>query len=165
MAESPIDVYAEWFEALAPELAHELAAALMQLFPGELITPTLATPHLTDGLLPRIRRLCRSPAKEVGIVVTLAALTELALLERGDSEHADRTSEMLELLQAAQQGGMGDGSSMDDAVAQWLANQQLRQPLRQRQWGKAREGWLELQAGPLAPEKLSDYLRRKMMGI
>lgn len=165
MSESPFDIYAQWFESLAPELANELASALMQLFPGELITPTLATPHMTDGLIPRMRRLCRTPAKEVGMVSTLVTLTDLAMLERGETEHADRTSQLLDMLQATDAGGMGDGSSMDDAVAQWLSNQQLRQPLRKRRWGKERDRWLELAAGPLAQDQLTDYLRKKMMGV
>lgn len=165
MSTGPFDAYAEWFEALAPDLANELAAALMQQFPGDLLTPTLSTPNPTDGLVPRMRRLASTPAKEVGLVATLKALTQLALQERTNPEHTDRTSAMLDVLDTAQDVLTGDGSSMDEAVAEWIANQQLRQPLRTRQWEKEAEGWRALEDGPLSADRLVEYLRRRTLGL
>lgn len=165
MAESPFEAYEEWFEALPPELANELATALMQMFPGDLLTPTLSTPNPTDGLLPRMRRLASTPAKEVGLASTLAVLTRLAIEERADPEHTDRTGAMLDVLEEAQETLTGDGSSMDDAVAGWIANQQLRQPLRAKQWTRERERWRAVETGPLAPDTLIDYLRKRMLGL
>lgn len=165
MSTAPFEAYAEWFEALPPDLANELAAALMQTFPGDLLTPTLATPNPTDGLLPRMRRLAATPAKEIGLVATLKVLTQLAFQERTASEHTSRTAAMLDVLDTAQDSLTGDGSSMDEAVAEWIANQQLRQPLRTRQWEKEVEGWRALEDGPLAADRLLDYLRSRTLGL
>jgi len=165
MSTTPFDAYATWLEGLPPDLANELAAAVMQMFPGDLLTPTLATPNPTDGLLPRMRRLASTPAKEVGLLLTLTALTELAMHERTAPEHTDRTSAMLDVLDTAQEGLTGDGSSMDEAVAEWIATQQLRQPLRTRQWEREADGWRALVEGPLARDELLDYLRRRTLGL
>ena len=162
---TPFDVYAEWFEALPPDLANELAAALMHMFPGDLITPTLSTPNPTDGLLPRMHRLISTPAKEVGFVSALVALTRVIVLERTAPEHTDRTGGMLDVLETAQEALTGDGSSMDEAVAEWVATQQLRQPLRTRQWAQIAEGWQALEAGPLSPDALIEYMRRRTLGV
>ncbi len=162
MSQTPFDAYAEWFEALAPDLARELASALMQLFPGELLTPTLHTPDVTDGFVPRMRRLCTTPAKEVGLVRTVAALTEMAVLERGGTE--DRTGAMLDVLEDVQETSGGD--TADDALIEdWIDDQKMRQPLRYRQWRREYERWRVLRTGPLSPEQLMQYLRRKIMGL
>lgn len=165
MSDAPFEAFSEWFESLAPDLASELAAALMQLFPGDLLTPTLATPRPTDGLLPRMRRLASTPAKEVGLVVTLASLVDIVLRERTAPDHTERTSAMLDVLDEAQDTLTSDGSSMDEAVAEWVATQQLRQPLRKRQWEIAGESWSELRAGALDPDHLIEVMRRRMLGV
>lgn len=159
---APFDVYAEWFEGLAPELARELASALMQLFPGDLLTPTLHTPDVTDGFVPRMRRLCTTPGKEVGLVRTVVALTEMAVLERGDDQ--DRTGQMLDVLEELHD-SVQEGTADDRVVDEWIDDQQMRQPLRYRQWRREYERWQVLRAGPLAPEQLMHYLRQKMMGL
>ena len=165
MSNGPLDAYGEWFEALAPELARTLANTLMQMFPGELLTPTLMSTDPTHGLMPRIRRLASTPLKELGMAAALAALTDVALTERGDEEHAAGTGAMLGMLDAAQLTLTGDGDSMDEALAQWVAEQKLRHPLLAKQWAKAMESWTPLREGQLSPERLIQHKRGRMLGV
>jgi hypothetical protein len=166
MSTAPLDVYAAWFEGLAPELARTLAQALMQQFPGDLLTPTLMVADPTDGLLPRIRRLASTPLKALGLAATLATLTDLILMERSEGEVTAQTGAMLEVLDSAQKLTLtGDGDSMDEALAQWVAEQKLRHPLLAKQWSKAEETWRPLREGPLALDALIRHKRARMLGL
>jgi len=162
----PLDAYAEWFDALAPELARPLAQALMQLFPGDLLTPTLMVTDPTDGFMPRIRRLASTPYKELGVAMALASLTDVVLAERSEGEGSNKTGAMLDVLDTAQKLTLtGDGDSMDDALSQWVAEQKLRHPLLAKQWSKAEETWRPLREGPLSMEALLRYKRARMLGV
>lgn len=162
------DVYCDWFASLPPEVAKELAVLLMRLFPGGLLEPTLATPSVTDGLVPRMRRLGARTAgaamaglgvppgisgagtpdyADAGTALTLAGLTDFVMAERGDPEHWSVDRDRLELLDEAR-AALGD--QMDAEVAEWVAQNRLRYPLRAKQWEKAAASWASLRAGPLS---------------
>ena len=164
-AESPLETYLAWFEGLAPELARDLAVSLMQLFPGDLLTSSLITGDPTDGLTARIRRLAPHPAKATGLVASLAALTDLAFLERADPERADRTRAMLDVIDEAQDSLSSGNPDLSGEVEQWVADQQLRHPLRIKLWARAAPSWQALRDGPLADARLLDDMRRRMMGL
>ncbi len=157
------DVYCDWFEALAPEVAKELAMLLMRLFPGSMLEPTLATSELTDGFVPRMRRLGgRGGHPDVGAALTLAKLTDFIFEERGDPEQWAQNRARLDVLDEARE-VLGDAMSSD--VAAWVQQNRLRHPLRAKQWARAAEGWHELRAGPLSDDQIRRRLDEILMGI
>ena len=148
MTSSMTDVYCGWFESIPPEVAKELAVLLMRLFPGGLLEPTLATPNVTDGLVPRIRRLAgRSGFADVGTALTLAKLTDFVMADRGDPSRWAEDRERLEVLDEARE-ALGDEMHAD--VAEWVAQNRLRYPLRAKFWEKASQSWTDLRGGPLS---------------
>lgn len=152
------DVYGEWFESLAPEVAKELAIHLLRLFPGGLLEPTLATPEITDGLVPRMRRIATgAAAKDAGTCFTLVSLTELVFESRGDPSQWARDRERLELLDEARE-ALGD--DMDGEVAEWVAQNKLRYPLRAKLWAKAAESWTTIRSAELSDAEIHAVIRR-----
>ncbi|MEM7675463.1 MAG: hypothetical protein AAF449_05615 [Myxococcota bacterium] len=153
---SPTEVYCEWFKDLAPEVARELAVLLMRLFPSGLLEPTLSTPDITDGFIPRVRRLAgRTPWSNVGHAITLAALTDFVFVSKGDPEAWREDRERLEVLDEARE-MLGD--NMHDDIAEFVAQNRLRYPLRAKLWGRAAETWQVLRAGPLSDLEIRSAL-------
>ncbi len=162
---SPLEVYLEWMDTLAPEVARELAAVLIGLCPGELLTPALVVASPLDGLAPRIRRAAgREPTRVVGMASTLCALTDLAFLERGTPSWSARTDELLGMLEDAD-ADTGAGNLLGAELSAWVGEQRLRQPLRARQWARERERWEALRREGLAPDALVTWLRRTLLGV
>ena len=150
------DAYCEWFESLAPEVANDLALHLMRLFPGGQLEPAIATAAITDGFVPRIRRLGGPSAfRDAGLTLTLAALTDFIFAERGDPAQWAEDRDRLELLDEAR---AALGSEMDADIADWVAQNRLRYPLRAKQWEKAAAGWRSVREGPLSDREIRAVL-------
>lgn len=155
------DVYCDWFETLAPEVAKELAVHVMRLFPGGLLTPTLTTPDATDGLAPRIRRLAEaSKFADAGLALTLAALTDFVFMSRSDPAQWAEDRALLEVLDEAR---TAVEDAMDPDLSRWLAENRLRYPLRARQWTASAETWGPVRRGPLSDAEIHAALKRSTM--
>ncbi len=132
---------------------------LMQLFPGQLLTPALLTPDVLDGFIPRIKRLCSTPVLDAGMTLTLASLTDFIFLEKGDPERWEKNEELLGLLEQTQSALVDPQTDTSEELAEWIEGNKLRYPLRARQWIKARSTWEPLRQGPLSPSTLHRSLR------
>ena len=145
-------IYGDWIESLPPEVTKELVVLLMRLFPGGLLEPALSTPNVTDGFVPRLRRLAeRSSFADVGTVLSLIALTDFILAERGDPQQWAQDRERLEVLDEAR-AVLGDEMHAD--VAEWVEQSRLRYPLRAKMWEKAASAWRDLRSGPLSDTEI-----------
>ena len=164
VSDSPLEAYVAWFEALPPEISRDLASVLMQFFPGDLLTSNLVTNDPTAGFIPRLKRLSVNPAKEIGLVGALVAFTDIAFLERGAPDRSEQTGAMLDVLDFAQENLSTGDPSTDEALGQWIAEQQLRHPLRAKQWARERDGWERLRDEALSPARLLDALRGRPSG-
>ena len=151
------DAYCDWFESLAPEVGKELALHLMRLFPGGLLEPTLATADITDGFIPRMRRIGRPDARDPGHALTLVALTDFVFVSKGDPSQWAEDRARLDILDEARE-ALGD--TVSDDVAQWVAENQLRYPLRAKQWAKANESWLAVRSGALSDNEIRTAVAR-----
>lgn len=165
MSRSPTEVYLSWFDTLAPELARELATALRGLFPGGLLEPAVLTPDPMDGFVQRIRRLASTPTRDAGVALSLAGLTDLAVFERASEEGAARTGVLMDVLGEAQAALSEGGKDFGPDVENWLEEQQLRQPLRTRQWQRVQATWLPLRQGPLSPTSVLETWRIGQLGL
>ena len=155
------DTYCDWYASLAPEAAKELALFLMRLFPGGLLEPTLATPDPTDGFLPRVRRLPgRRAVQDAGTCLTLAALTDFIFESRADPARWAEDRERLEVLDQGL-AALGDEGHAD--IAEWVAENRLRYPLRAKMWAKAHESWQIIRAGPLSDNEIRTIVHRLPM--
>ena len=151
------DAYCDWFESLAPEVAKELTLLLMRLFPGGLLEPTLTTPNITDGFVPRMRRIGQKPGfPDAGHALTLAGLTDFIFLSRGDPAQWTEDRELLEVLDQAR---AALGESMDDDVSEWIEQNRLRYPLRAKLWTKAAESWAEIRRVALSDAQIRTSLK------
>lgn len=161
----PTETYCAWFESLPPEVAREMAVALMQLFPGGLLRPAILTSDPTDGFVPRLRRLATDAIQDTGTAATLAALTELVFERVASGQGTERTKALLNFLNEAQEALTDAGDPMDPDVQDWVTDQQLRQPLRARQWARERGRWQKVQQESLSTAKLDEALRKAMFGF
>ena len=161
MADSATEAYCQWFTHLAPAIADELAAALVQLFPGGALETPLVIERPSDGLVSRIRRLASSPHKDAGTALTLASLTDFVFLEYSEGERFERTDAMLELLDQAKE-SLG-APEVEEQLSEFIEQSKLRQPLRSRQWKKEAETWAELRSGALDPERIRESVRDALL--
>ena len=134
----------------------------MRLFPGGLLEPTLTTADLTDGFVPRIRRLSgRGGHSDVGTALCLASLTDFIFEERGDPSRWAEDRARLEVLDQARE---MLGEALDSDVAEWVAQNRLRYPLRAKLWAKAAESWWSVRSGSLSPVELRRALNTINIG-
>ncbi len=147
-------VWCEWFEALPPELARELALTVMRLFPGGLLVPPIASNDPTAVFVPRVQRLAPNPIADAGMALTLASLTDFVFDDRGDPTFQHRGVQMLELLEHA----LEQAPEALPEVDQFLESSRLGYPLRARQWQRERQGWADLRAGRLAANAIQEVL-------
>ena len=151
------EAYCAWFESLAPEVAKELAMLLMRLYPGGQLEPALATPNVTDGFVPRIRRLAgRTPFSDAGHALTLIALTDFLFRDRRDPAQWAEDRDRLELLDEFR---AALGGAMDAEVAEWVAQTRLQYPLRAKLWVRAADSWGAVRQGPLSDEEIRAAIR------
>ncbi len=151
------DVYGEWFDSLAPEVAKELAVLLMRLFPGQLLEPAITTAEVTDGLVARMSRLAgASRSKDAGTCLTLVVLTDLIFEARADPEQWAQDRDRLEVLDEAR---TVLGPEMDGDVADWVAQTRLQYPLRVKLWEKAAQSWASMRDGRLSDPEIRAVAR------
>lgn len=163
---SPTETYCEWFETLTPAVAEELAVALMQLFPGEMLKSTLLTSSPLDGFTPRLRRLASAaPVADAGVALTVAALTDFVFLERSSPERWQKNREMLEVLDEAQREHLKADEDLSAELTEWIEDNKLRHPLRSRQWLKEYDRWQALRRGALDPEAINRALFGSVTGV
>lgn len=154
------EIFCQWFESLPPEVARELALALMRLAPGGLLESSLLVNDPLDGFTPRLRRLATDPIRDAGTALTLATLTDFTFIERADPRAWEKSEELLELLDEAQQTIHGDDGEVADELSEWIAQNRLRYPLRARQWMKEAKGWRALREGDLEPHAIYSAMNR-----
>ncbi len=155
------DAYCDWYETLAPEAGKELAMFLMRLFPGGMLEPTLATSDFTAGFVPRIRRLPgRDAMKDAGTCLTLAALTDFVFASRADPARWAEDRARLEVLDQGLE-ALGEESNPD--IAEWVAQNRLRYPLRAKMWAKAHASWQGIRSGSLSDDEIRASVQRISM--
>ena len=165
MSRSPTEVYLSWFEALAPELARELALVVRGLFPGGLLEAAVMSADPLEGFVQRIRRLADTPTRDAGVALSLAGLTDLAVFERASEEGTARTGVLMDVLGEAHAALSEAGGDVGRAVDNWLEEQHLRQPLRTRQWQRVQSTWRPLRQGPLSLTSVLESWRIRQLGL
>ena len=165
VSRSPTEVYIAWFDELAPELARELAVVLRGLFPGGLLEPAVISDDPLDGFVQRIRRMANTPTRDAGVALCLAGLTDLAVFERASEEGAAQTGVLMDVLGEVQSVLAKAGEDLAHDVENWIEEQQLRQPLRTRQWQRVQSTWKPLREGPLSIASVLETWRILQLGL
>lgn len=161
MAARSTETYCTWLVTLPPAIALELAGALHRLFPGEALGAAPAAESSIEALAAHLRRLASSPAKDAGLALTLAALTDFVFLEHGTGEGWERTDAMLQLLDRTKE-NLG-APELEAQVAEFVEQSKLRQPLRERQWRKEGDIWAALRRELLEPQQILANVRAAMV--
>jgi hypothetical protein len=161
---SPTDLWCEWFDALTPAIAGELALALMHLAPGSVLRPSPVPVDPMEGFSARVRSLAHSPMQDAGMALMLGALTDFVFLGRSTPDRWEKNRQMLEILEDAKRSFLTEDEALSEQLGEWLEETRLRHPLRSRQWVKEYESWRVLRAGALDPAAINRTVYELLSG-
>ncbi|HEX4334340.1 MAG TPA: hypothetical protein VH062_00420 [Polyangiaceae bacterium] len=151
---SPIEIYLAWFNQQATETKEDLGLQIELMLPGNVDESRLETPSLDVVALVRALTewAARDPMQNVGLTLSVAALTEFVLARRSSVEKWTDVKQMNEHYRdEALEEGQRDVAAKIGATLQ-------KMPLREKRWLHVANTWSELRSAQLSNKAIDEWL-------